>query len=399
MPSSAIEQIDPVRPPGLWADIFDGLPSGILVADAAKRMLAANQVARELLGDEIRRASVALCCELFGCGKPGTALESSCLTEAAIAGGQLLPEIRVDLPAGSPVGALWVTASPLGSDSSYVVFQLRRGERGDRRRRMDPHWLGERRLRITVLGNTMVESAEGPIGGSWLDQRPGQLLKYLISERERTMSAERIAAAMWPASGPEALNTVRHYIHILRQKLEPGRTKRSESSFIVGTPNGYFIDRLRVDIDADLFEQRVRTGIAAHLAGEEATGARSLQEAIDLYDGDFLCEEPYAEWALAERDRLRALAGRACRTLIEYADHTDDMETAAQYAERLAELEPFDVQVHRAVLVIALRRGRRSDAVRRYDTLRQRMMREFGEELPFELADIGRDAGAPIRVT
>lgn len=388
----------PTDSPDLLTDVFHGLPSGILVIDRRKRLLAANQAANQLLDVRMPLAAAG-CCGIFGCGEPGTPLENACLTELAVGAGGALPEVRIDLPDESRTGALWVTASPLGRDGSYIVVQIRQGERGDRRRRTEPHWVGERRLSIDVLGRMNVKSAEGSIGGSWLDQRPGQLLKYLVTQRDRAVPVEQIAATLWPGSGVEALNTVRHYIHVLREKLEPGRPKRSESSFVAATPSGYRIDPVRVEIDAELFEQRVRTGVAAYVAGEEGTAACSLQEALTLYRGDFLSDDPYAEWALSERDRLRTLAGRACRTLVEYCGHIDDLETAAEYGGRLAELEPFDIEVARAVLSIALRRGRRSEAVRRYGTMRQRMLREFGEDLPFDLAQLSRDLDQALKLT
>jgi DNA-binding SARP family transcriptional activator len=247
-----------------------------------------------------------------------------------------------------------------------------------------------------VLGRTTVESVEGSIGGSWLERRPGQLLKYLIAERERPAPSDEIAAALWPGKGAEALNTVRHYIHVLREKLEPGRAKRSQSTFVVAAPSGYFIDRLRVGIDADLFEDKARTGIASYLNDEQTAGAQRLEEAMGLYGGDFIADEPYAEWSLFERDRLRALASQACRALIEHRARLGDLEAAAAHGERLAELEPYDTDVHRAVLTIALKRGRRSEAVRRYGIARQRMIQEFREGLPFDLADLVKTRDQPI---
>ena len=56
--------------------------------------------------------------------------------------------------------------------------------------------------------------------------------------------------------------------------------------------------------------------------------------------------------------------------------------------EQLAELEPYDAEVHRQLLTAWLRLGRRTEAARRYTSFRMRMLREFGEEPDFELADL-----------
>jgi DNA-binding SARP family transcriptional activator len=56
--------------------------------------------------------------------------------------------------------------------------------------------------------------------------------------------------------------------------------------------------------------------------------------------------------------------------------------------ERLAELEPYDTEVHKRLIALAMRRGRRTEAVRRYNALRRRMIATFGEDLDFTLADV-----------
>src|SRR6185436_15206302 len=103
---------------------------------------------------------------------------------------------------------------------------------------------------------------------------------------------------------------------------------------------------------------------------------------------DFLADEPYAEWAIAERDRLRAVAANGLRALAELRLARDDVDGAVIDLERLAELEPYDVDVHRRLIGLALRRGRRTEAVRRYNALRRRMLTTFGEELEFSLSDV-----------
>jgi DNA-binding SARP family transcriptional activator len=375
----------------LAGEVFELLPFGIAVFDAGGTLLAANDTARELLGDPALERKPRTCCELFGCRKHPP-LEDGCITEFATAGSEPLPEIRVDREQ-SPYGALWVTAAPLGDDGTRAVFHLRPGDSQDRRRRTTPHWTAGPRLRIYTLGRTAVESAEGPIGGNWLQHRPGQLLKYLVCERQRMVHADEIAESFWPGSDPGVLNNVRHFVHALREKLEPDRPKRTPSSFVVAGRGGYIFSRERVWIDADEFEEKVAAGLAAYERGEDPIARRLLEDALQLYRGDFLADEPYAEWAYVERERLRDLAGRLLSTLSELALAQGDRDQALDHARRLADMYPFDTAVQRRVIALYLRQGRSSDAVRRYNELRVRMRREFGVGPEFELSELTADNG------
>jgi DNA-binding SARP family transcriptional activator len=376
---------------GIAGEVFDLFPYGIVVAAADRGLLAANDAAHGLLGDARLGTEELTCCDLLGCGSEPIA--DACLTELALSSSEPLPELRVDRDE-SPCGALWVTAAPLGDDNSRVVFHLRPGDPGDRRRRTNPHWTAEPRLRIYALGRTVVESAEGGIGGNWLGHRPGQLLKYLVAERHRMVHADEIAESFWPGSDPGVLNNVRHFVHTLREKLEPERAKRTPSSFVVAGRGGYKLSRERVWIDADEFEQKVAAGLAAFERDEDALARRLLREALQLYRGDFLADEPYAEWAFAERERMRELAARLMSTLGEIALARGDMPEAIEHYRRIAEMYPFDSAVHRALIVLYLRAGRRSDAVRRYNELRMRMVREFGAGPEFQLSELTEAAEA-----
>src|SRR5262249_34747815 len=101
-----------------------------------------------------------------------------------------------------------------------------------------------------------------------------------------------------------------------------------------------------------------------------------------------------ADWAIAQRDRLRELAADALRTLATLARSEGDLETAAAHLERLGELEPFDVDVHREVIALCLLRGRRSEALRRYAALRVRILRTSGEDIDFALSALRAQAPA-----
>jgi DNA-binding SARP family transcriptional activator len=232
-----------------------------------------------------------------------------------------------------------------------------------------------------------VYSGEGSIGGQWLDQRPGAVLKYLVCHRAHVNHAEELAEALWPESGRHGLNNVRHFIHALRQQLEPRRRRGEPSSFIATVGGGYALDARRVLIDADAFEQAVRDGLSASAALEREVAAERLEHAVSVYRGDLFADEPYAEWAFAERDRLRALASDALRELTGLALRRSDLARASLALDRLAELEPLDVEVHQTLLAVCLAQGRRTEATRRYSMYKARMARELGEGPGFSLAD------------
>ena len=97
-----------------------------------------------------------------------------------------------------------------------------------------------------------------------------------------------------------------------------------------------------------------------------------------------------------ERDRFQELAGRALRALIELRLAADDLESAARHARRLADTEPYDNDAQRRHIELSLRRGRRTEAVRRYKLFQQRLQRNFDVEPDFTLAELSE--GDPDRV-
>ena len=369
-------------------EAFECFPNGIVVVDESSGVVAVNARAKDLLGDV---AANATCCSLLGCRAASSPLGDNCFSDMAREKGEALPEVRVDLGSGRPADALWVTASPLSE--GRAIIELRRGETGDRRRRTTPHWVTGPRLFVHALGRTRVESAEGPLQGRWLERRAGQLLKYLVSERSRVVYVDEIADNLWPDANVSAVSNVRYFVHILRQQIEPDRPKRGASPFIVSVQGGYSLNQERVWVDVDSFERDADAGLAAFRAGNPEEGERLLLRAVDRYQGDFLEDEPYAQWALPERDRLRAKASDVLDALVRARIGAGDFEGGGALMDRLASMQPYDMTVQRRRIALSLGRGRRSDAVRQYDALRARMQKTFGERPSFALADVSpRDA-------
>jgi DNA-binding SARP family transcriptional activator len=372
----------------LESEVFDAFPYGLLVLDRSGRVICRNREATQLIGKLGLAKAQLTCCTLLGCHKPDTVLEAACVTDLALGRDAPLPEIRIDVGPLTGGSAMWVTAAAIGA-GERVVLQLRPGLTGDRRQRTSSHWMSAPRLRIRTLGATGVESVEGPIGGAWLDQRAGQLLKYLVAERRRAVAVDEIGESIWPGSDYAVGASVRYYVHSLRRRLEPQRGSREPSAFIVSRCGTYRLQLDHVDVDADDFEAHVEAGLAAAEMSPQAAAAE-LERGLAIYRGDFLAELPYAEWAMPERHRLHDLACLGLRRLAEIRLELRVLDGAARALERLATLQPFDEDVHRRLMELDIVSGRRSDAVRRYAALRSRLRRTFGHDPDFTLADLAR---------
>lgn len=373
------------KQPVPYRAVFEFMPSGVLLTDARGHVTGANLTSRRLLGDALERDRPT-CCEILGCHKASTPLAEHCVTELALSRPAPLPELRVDVShrEAEPT-SVWVTGAAIGGSEAAVILQLRPGIVGDRRRRTEPHWMVGPQLRVFCLGRTRLESGEGPLAGEWLSHRPGEVLKYLIAERSRVVQTDELLETLWPTGRAGATN-VRQAVHTLRDRLEPKRAKHSPSAFIAARRGGYELELSNVWIDADDFEAGARSGLVAASAGDAEMAEAALTRAAALYQGDFLADEPYAEWAFAERDRLRDLAAQVLRALAQVKEGAGDLDAAAEHLGRLAELEPYDLDAQRDVLSLMLRRGRHADAHRRFEVVRRRYRRAFGEDPDIELA-------------
>lgn len=368
----------------LASEILARSPTAIVVQDADGRIVIANRAAAHLLGGAMALdVGAPVGCRIVGCRAPGTRLADVCVHDLARARGEPLPPLRVELPAGARGDLATATLTALSAGGGLVATELRRvSGLLEQERPGSPMWIAQPLLRLFVLGRTCVLNGDETLDGRWIDNRAGHILKLLVAERHRSVFSDEIISTLWPPDASPDTRGVRYFVHELRDQLEPDGAVDPPSSFVVATRGGYALDRTRVWVDADAFEQLVTEGCAA--AGSDDARARDLiRQGVAMYRGDFLADEPYAEWALPERGRLHDLAAGALRILAEIELREGDLAGATATRTRLTELEPFDVDVHRDLFALLMRRGRRSEMLRRYETLRRRMLSTFDEPLDF----------------
>jgi DNA-binding SARP family transcriptional activator len=226
------------------------------------------------------------------------------------------------------------------------------------------------RLRLRVLGgfDASLEGSEAPVT---LPTRKAQaLLAYLALSPGQRHPREKLTSLLWGELRANlARNNLRQALFALRRALdgvEP-RPLCLEADTVTLEPAA-------VEVDALLFER----GIAG-------TNPSTLHDVVLLYRGDLLAglrvqSEPFEEWLLAERERLRELALEALARLLAHRRQENEHEAAVQTALRLLALDPLQEPVHRTLMRLYARLGRRGAALRQYQACVEVLQKELGLE-------------------
>ena len=196
------------------------------------------------------------------------------------------------------------------------------------------------------------------------------LLAYLALPPGRAHPRDKLAALLWgDRRDAQARHSLRQALVALRKTLAG---VRPPPLLIDG--ESVALDPAAVEVDATAFEQLVADGSPA-----------ALEEAAALYHGDLLAglgvtEPTFEEWLLGERERLRELAIEALSKLLRHQSDAGAIEAAIQTAVRSLAFDPWQEAVHRALMRLYLRQGRRGMALKQYQLCVSILQRELSAE-------------------
>jgi predicted ATPase/two-component SAPR family response regulator len=240
-------------------------------------------------------------------------------------------------------------------------------------------------LRIFALGPGRVERGGHELAPSeWTYAKSRELLFYLLGQPSRTK--EQIGLALWPEASPSQLRSSFHRtLHHLRRAL--GRPEW------ISFENGRYSFNRSLDywFDVEAFESELAEA-RRHGAGAPGRAIRHLEEAIDLYKGDFLEELAVAEgeWALERQEELRRLHGEALLGLGGLLSQEGRYAEAAEaYRKAIAHDELLEA-AHRELMRCHARLGERSQALRHYQALVELLREELGSLPAPETAELHR---------
>jgi DNA-binding SARP family transcriptional activator len=217
---------------------------------------------------------------------------------------------------------------------------------------------------------------------AWQSRKARDLLKILVTQRGRPVTREYLMELLWPEDDPSRLsNRLSVALATVRGILDPAKRLGAEHC-IVTDRQTVRLDLSRVSVDVHHFLDVAADGLARHAAGDP-DAPLALEAAEALYTGDFLEDEPYADWPIVLREEARAAYAATARALAERATARADTEGGVKYYLRLLERDPYDEGAHLGLIACLVRARRHGDARRRYQAYTARMDELGVESAPF----------------
>ncbi|HEX2914676.1 MAG TPA: tetratricopeptide repeat protein [Chloroflexia bacterium] len=229
-------------------------------------------------------------------------------------------------------------------------------------------------LRIFLLGTFRVE-LDGKLidEKAWPRRKVKSLLKLLALQPGYRLHKEQALELLWPDQELSAASgNLYRNLHLLRQVLEPPPARKSDSSTILFKEE---IIRLNpasgLWLDLDAFQNLLNRARTA------SNPLPHLEEAISLYSGDLLEEDPYEEWLSVRRDELKRDFQQALLLVAQAYRQSAAYPAAIAALQRILAKDPSNEAAHRELILVYTLSGQRNEALNQY----QLCMKVLDEEL------------------
>jgi len=234
-------------------------------------------------------------------------------------------------------------------------------------------------LRIQTLGMFRVWLNDSLLPDLiWKREKAQRLFQFLITVRlndnHQVLPKERIVAELWPTLDEErADRDFKVALNALNDALEPDRSSRSLSSFIIRHRLSYGLDpEADIHIDASEFRQVLKT--ASRLEHDDVDAAIDVyRKAIDLYAGDYLPDALYEDWASLERERLQTLYLSGAMRLAALLLSREGYQESIHLCQSVLAIDRYWEEAYRLMMIGHVKRGNRPLALRVYEQCRREL--------------------------
>ena len=233
-------------------------------------------------------------------------------------------------------------------------------------------------LQVQLFGDLLVT---GPLGElqerDWPTRKAAGLFALLCYAGGKGYSDQLLATHFWPDSNEErARSSLRSALHQVRTSL----AKVAGDEVAQGLRRSRKVGTVHLDmemlVDRRDLKRLLEAGEGHYLGKDYDAAIQDLQQALDLYRGDFL-EKFREDWTDSPRQACREDALRVCQLLCLSYLATHQGEAAEAAARRGLLMDDLSEELHMGLMEAFLLQDLRAEALRHY----RKTLHYFEEEL------------------
>ena len=218
-------------------------------------------------------------------------------------------------------------------------------------------------LQIRVLGYFQVQHQQELL--EWPTQKSKALFQILLIEPGKLVPTDQLLEHLWPDLPPKkGKNNLWVTVSQLRRVLEPNLAARARSAYILKQGEGYYFNtESDYWLDSEAFASSL---IPSHSTPSLNERTQALEAALTLYLGDYMEDEPYAEWAQLPRMQWRRRYKQLLTELSEIYGKNGNFEKAITLSRTILTLDKTNESTYRFLMQCHASMGNRGAALNVY---------------------------------
>jgi len=246
-------------------------------------------------------------------------------------------------------------------------------------------------LRVYTLGSMRVYRGETLLfDESWRNKPAKTIFKLLFTHPGQRYPKDVLAEELWPETDPDvATNRLRVAVHELRKMLS-GEGQRDKNAHGIAQQEGayYFDPNTPRWSDAEAFEDFIQRGRQLSQEGRLEDALHEYRRAESLYLADYLRDDPFFEWTVSTRERLRELHLEMLSDVAEIHAVQNEPGEAASFCRKILRIEPWREEVYRRLMEYLAAAGRTHEALRVFEDCRRALRAEIDAEPSAETREL-----------
>jgi DNA-binding SARP family transcriptional activator len=222
---------------------------------------------------------------------------------------------------------------------------------------------------------------------TWPTQKSKAMFQILLIEPGRLVPTDQLLEYLWPSLPPrKAQNNLWVTVSQLRRVLQPDSPPRARSDYIHKQGEGYrFNSESDYWLDGDTFATHLAT---AQSATDLTASIIAWEAARILYQGDYLEDEPYAEWIQLPRNQWQRRYEQLLTNLAGAYGRNGRFQQSITHCREILTLDNTNETAYRLLMRCHAALGERTTALKAYNEAVQVLQDEIGVDPMPETAEL-----------